>query len=156
MAKLLVFFMGFLTLVSIASPAKAEDLKPGQQKAKNKMMEDSDLLRQLKRTNEACGADLKITADFSDFSMDEWANQGVAGRLETIVLAVQHVCQDKAYKPSLVKSLNTVHASFGGRGGPDPLPNYSWAHGTLTYKMNKENHNLLENAEKFIRNQLDK
>ncbi len=134
----------------------AEQLKPGQQAAKDHMMEDAELGQQLKVASKACGTDFKITGDFSAYSADEWKGQSVADRLSQIVVGIGSVCGTKAYKPAVAKSLSTVNVSFGGQGGKDALPNFAMQGSTLTYKMNKENVNLGDKAATFLRQQMDK
>lgn len=151
-----LLFTAAFAFLGIASIVSAGQLKPGQQAAKDHMMEDAELGQQLKFASKTCGTDLKISGDFSAYSADEWKGQSVADRLSQIIVGIGSVCGNKAYKPALVKSLTTVNVTFGGQGGKDALPNFSMQGTTLTYKMNKENVNLGDKAAAFVRQQLDK
>ena len=156
MARPSFLYTAAFTFLSIASLLTAEQLKPGQQAAKDHMTEDAELAHQLEFAKKVCGTELKISSDLSTYSADEWKGQSVADRLSQIIVGIESVCNNKAYKPALVKSLTTVNVTFGGQGGKDALPNFSMQGSTLTYKMNKENVNLSDKAATFVRQQLDK
>src|SRR5438067_1454535 len=103
-----------LVAITVVATASADELKPGQLKAKTES--EKAMSHALPDLNKACGTSIEVTLDVSKYGGD-WEKMVPTKPGEICGHAlggIQALCRDAAYKPAVAAKIKKVTCSCDG------------------------------------------
>ena len=157
-----VFVAAVLSVSFVAFSAEPE-LKPAQEEAKVKS--DEALTDSLKALNEKCGTKIAtVKTDYENFKEADWSGTAFYSWCPTAIDAITAMCADRpAYKKALGKKLTGISCLFAGVKPKDKkdgsneytLRNMSFDKGVFTFRIEKDEANVADNAKATIEKALN-
>lgn len=157
-----VFVAAVLSVSFVAFSAEPE-LKPAQEEAKGKS--DEALEESLKGLNEKCGTKIAaVKTDYENFKEADWSGTAFYSWCPTAIDAITAMCADRpAYKKALSKKLTGISCLFAGVKPKDKkdgsneytLRNMSFEKGVFTFRIEKDEGNIADNAKATLEKALN-
>jgi len=113
------------TLIALSLPAFAASLEARKMQAQ----QEADLNDRVALTNQACGAHVKATIDWSTFNETESLKQAVTPFCAAALDAIEDICSDDLGKQAINEKVKTVTCASAA------APAASFADGALTFSF---------------------
>lgn len=157
-----VFVAAVLSMSCLALAAEPE-LKPAQEEARGKS--DEALAEPLKALNEKCGTKIAtVKTDYENFKEADWAGTAFYSWCPGAIEAITAMCQSRpAYQKALGKKLTGISCLFAGvkpkekKDGSNEytLRNMSFEKGVFTFRIEKDESNIADNAKATLEKALN-